>query len=951
MQRKIEVWVKAEYVDAAGESARKDLEDLGFSTAEKVRVGHVYNLMGDLTDEEVERIATELLSDPVTERGYCSEPAHRSGGNLRVVEIALNAGVMDTVAQSALKAIRDLGIEKVNSVRTGSKFAIWGGMSESEIMTAASKLFYNPLIQHVVKEEEKVTTAEGYVFQLTKVPLTQASDSELLRISTEGMLSLSLEEMKVVRDHFRNLKREPTDAELETIAQTWSEHCVHKTFRGVIEYEGERIDNLLKSTIVQATERLDKDWCVSVFDDNSGVISFDENYDICFKVETHNHPSALEPYGGAGTGIGGVIRDPLGTGLGAKPVINTDVFCFAPPDYPSASVPRGVLHPKRVMKGVVSGVRDYGNRMGVPTSNGAILFDDAYLGNPVVYCGNVGLIPKGMSKKNIRTGDLIVLAGGRTGRDGIHGVTFASVELHEESETASAQAVQIGNPIEEKRLTDAILKARDMCLYSGITDCGGGGLSSAVGETGKALGVEVFLDRVPLKYEGLSYWEIWVSEAQERMILAVPEKNLERLLEIFRSEDVEATVIGRYTGAKRLVLNYGSEKVCDLDMGFLHTGYPMPTKKASWKMPELKEPGFKEPTDLGAELISILSSWNVCSKEWVIRQYDHEVQGGSVIKPLTGAANDGPSDASVTRPVLGANRGVIISCGINPRYGLIDPYWMAASSVDEALRNQIAVGGDLDQVAILDNFSWGNPDVPERLGALVRAAKACYDASMAYGCPFISGKDSLNNEYRVADETISIPPTLLISAIGVIEDVHACRTMDLKKTGNLVYVVGKTYDELGGSHYYMIHGEVGLNVPRVGFAAAKCVMETLGGASSKGLVRSIHDCSEGGIGVACAEMAFAGGLGMEVDLSEVPLGDALDRDDKILFSESNTRFIVEVDPLVRSEFEGVMRNVPIGLIGVVTDSPEFVVKGSSGRVSIKTAIGDLKEAWQKPLRW
>jgi phosphoribosylformylglycinamidine synthase II len=951
MQWKIEVWGKEEYVDAAGESARKDLEDIGYSSVERVKVGRIYRLIGEVDREEIERIASELLRDPVTETGYCQESAYRSSGSLRVVEIAYNPGVMDTVAQSTMKAIKDLGISGVDSAHTGVKYAVWGKLSDAEIASAASRLFYNSLIQHMVKDEERAPSAEGYVFELTHIPLTKANDKTLLEISRKGMLSLNLEEMKTIQHHFKELKREPTDAELETIAQTWSEHCIHKTFRGIIDYEGERIGGLLKSTIMKATEQLNKDWCVSVFEDNSGVVSFDDDHDICFKVETHNHPSALEPYGGAGTGIGGVIRDPLGTGLGARPIINTDVFCFAPPDYPAREVPKGVLHPKRVMKGVVSGVRDYGNRMGIPTSNGAILFDPAYLGNPVVYCGNVGLLPKGKSTKYIKVGDLIVLVGGKTGRDGIHGVTFASVELHEESESVSAQAVQIGNAIEEKRLTDAILRARDLGLYSGITDCGGGGLSSAVGETAKRIGAEVDLEKVPLKYEGLSYWEIWVSEAQERMVLAVPPAKLQDLLRVFESEDVEATVIGTYGGDKRLVLRYGGEVVCNLDMEFLHNGCPVPTKKAVWKKPTLREPDFGEPKVLTQDLLSILSSWNVCSKEWVIRQYDHEVQGGSVVKPLTGEANDGPSDGSVTRPVLESNRGVVISCGINPRYGLIDPYWMAASAVDEALRNQVSVGGSLNQVALLDNFSWGNPDVPERLGELVRAAKACFDASIAFGCPFISGKDSLNNEYRVKGETISIPPTLLISAMGIIDDVRQAKTMDLKEPGNLIYIIGKTFDELGGSHYYMLRGEVGANVPRVGFAEARSIMEALSTAGQEGLVRSIHDCSEGGLAVACAEMVLAGGMGMEIDLSKVPLGDPLKRSDKILFSESNTRFIVEVNEESKAAFEAVMRNVPFGLLGRTSPSKKFVVKGIEGRLAIETDSDALKEAWQRPLKW
>jgi len=786
------------------------------------------------------------------------------------------------------------------------------------------------------------------------IPILDADDEELMRISREGLLSLNLAEMRTIQNYFLRLGRNPTDVELETIAQTWSEHCVHKTFRGLIEYTDENgtelIDNLLKSTIMRATFEINKPWCVSVFSDNAGIIEFDENYNLAFKVETHNHPSAIEPYGGAGTGIGGVIRDPLGTGLGAKPILNTDVFCFGMPDYPYDRLPRGVLHPKRILKGVVAGVRDYGNRMGIPTANGAILFDNRYVSNPLVYCGNVGLIPKDRSSKEVSPGDLIVVIGGRTGRDGIHGATFASLALDESSEGLGS-VVQIGNPIVEKKMVDTLLQARDRGLYSAITDCGAGGLSSAVGEMGAETGAIVHLERVPLKYEGLAPWEIWLSEAQERMVLAVPPEKVEELIQVFAAEDVEATVIGRFTDTKRLVVMYGDEVVADIDMDFLHHGRPNVKKRAVWVKPRYPEPDFTEPEDLTPCLLKILSSPNVASKEWVIRQYDHEVQGGSILKPLQGRENDGPGDACVHTPVLGSRKGIAVANGINPKYGDIDPYWMAASAIDEALRNITAVGGNIGRTALLDNFSWGNPDKPDRLGGLVRAAKACYDIAVAYGTPFISGKDSLYNEYRdtTTGEEIAIPGTLLISAICVIEDVTKIVSMDFKMEGDLIYVVGLTYNEMGGSHYLDLFGYTGNSVPKVRPDIGKNVMLKLHDAIKGGLVMACHDCSEGGIGVAVAEMAFAGGLGAEIELHSVPLGEEIDRDDFILFSESNSRFIVEVKPEKREELERVMNGVPLGLIGRVRGDKRFIVKGRTGRIVISSDIWEMKRAWKSTL--
>jgi phosphoribosylformylglycinamidine synthase len=680
------------------------------------------------------------------------------------------------------------------------------------------------------------------------------------------------------------------------------------------------------------------------------VIDFDGRYAVCFKVETHNHPSAVEPYGGAATGLGGVIRDPLGTGLGAKPILNTDVFAFAPPDYPYEKLPKGVLHPRRVFKGVRAGVADYGNRIGIPTLNGAIIFDDRYVGNPLVYCGTLGLMPVSMAKRGQQQpGDLVVVAGGRTGRDGIHGVTFASVQLTDESSAQSFTSVQIGNPIVEKKLIDVLLQARDRGLYRRITDCGGGGLSSAIGEMGESTGVRVDLDKVPLKYAGLSYAEIWISESQERMLLAVPPDKADELLKLFASENVDAAVIGEFTNDKHLRLFYRGKLVGDLAMEFLHGGRPQLSLTATWQPPSHPEPGFAPAADLTPDLLSILGSWNVCSKEWVIRQYDHEVQGGSVLKPLVG--RDGPGDASIVRPLLDSDKGIIISNGICPSYADIDPYWMAASAIDEALRQVIAVGGDLKEVALLDNFCWGRADRPEMLGALVKAAQGCHDMALTYGTPFISGKDSLNNEFEVDGETISIPHSLLISAVGVMDDVSKAVSMDLKRAGDLLYVVGLTYPELGGSEYFKLKGFVGNTVPRVDAQRARTTMERLSQATAKGLVRACHDCSDGGLGVALAEMAFAGSLGAEVSLMAVPLGSRIVRDDFVLFSESNSRFLVEVAPEHQAEFEAALSGVPFGRIGQVADDNAVMVNGLSGQRVVAAAIGDLKEAWQRPLRW
>jgi phosphoribosylformylglycinamidine synthase len=596
--------------------------------------------------------------------------------------------------------------------------------------------------------------------------------------------------------------------------------------------------------------------------------------------------------------------------------------------------------------------------MGIPTVNGAVYFDERYVGNPLVFCGTVGLLPRDKCRKRRpNPGDAILVVGGRTGRDGIHGATFSSGELTHEHETEFSHAVQIGNAITEKKMLDTILQARDMGLFSAITDCGAGGLSSAVGEMGEEIGAEVHLDRVPLKYAGLSYAEIWISEAQERMTLAVPRANVERIMKVFADEGVEATVIGHFgVEGRKLRLYYAGQVVGELDMEFLNEALPRPVKDAVIPADGKPSPAPPARENYNDVLLNILASPNVASKEWIIRQYDHEVQGGSVIKPLVGATEDGPGDAAVIRPVLGSAKAVVISCGMNPRLGELDPYQSALHAVDEALRNCVAVGGDIERAAILDNFCWGNCNKPDRMGALVRSATACHDAAMAYGTPFISGKDSLNNEFQTADgQTIAIPPTLLISAISVIDDARRCVTADAKEVGNVLFILGRTGGELGGSHYLMVEGlPSGSDVPPVDMIESRRVMAGLAQAIAGGLVRSCHDLSEGGLAVAAAEMAFAGNLGLELDLAAMPVdlrganaakGVFGIPEQALLFAESAGRFLVEVAGENYDKFMRVVKDLPYGQVGNVTDTRRLVVLGCRGK-AVDVSIDQAKAAWQ-----
>ena len=938
---------------------------------DSVEVSDLFFLGGEgLSRESIETAGRLIFSDPVTQvfrvRKHPDEAAPPGSGALRAT-VLRKPGVMDPVEGSLRQALEDLGFPPP-AVRTGTRYTIRGSLAPADRKLLGEKVLSNPAIDDVFWNGEEIVPfrpARPSRFHIRTVPLDGLSDEDLLRASREGQLSLDLAEMRAIRDHFRALGRAPMDAELETLAQTWSEHCCHKTFTGIIEHERverdgtkrvERIDNLLRQTIRAATEKIAAPWCLSVFSDNAGVIAFDDEYGVSFKVETHNHPSAIEPYGGAGTGIGGVLRDTLGTGLGAKPVVSTDVFCFGPPDLPPDDVPPGALHPLRALRGVVAGVRDYGNRMGIPTASGAVFFDRRYVANPLVFCGSVGILPRDALEKTVEPGDRIYVFGGRTGRDGIHGATFSSVELSEASETVSSGAVQIGNAITEKKLLDVLLEARDRRLFRAVTDCGAGGLSSAVGEMGATTGARVELHRVPLKYEGLAYWEIWISEAQERMVLAVPPEGARELEDLARAEDVECTDIGAFTGTGRLVLEYlppGGESgkpevVCDLDMTFLHEGRPRGVRRSVHRVRAPQPAQWVEPPAPGKALRAILASPNVASKEWIIRQYDHEVQGQSALKPLQGVDEDGPGDGVAFAPRFGSMRGIVIGCGMNPLFGDLDPYRMALSAVDEAVRNVIAAGGDPDRTAILDNFCWGNTERPETLGSLVEAARGCRDAALLLGTPFISGKDSLNNEYRAGNEVISIPPSLLVSSISIVEDVGRLVSMDLKAAGNRLILVGLTRSELGGSHFLHALGGEGGEVPGLDLDLAPRIHRAARRVIASGLALSCHDLSEGGLAAAAAEMAFAGGVGAEIRLADVPREDC-ERDEEVLFSESNSRYLIEVEGEKVGEALALLDGVPAAEIGETVKYGILRVLGLDGKTAIAEPLEELKSGWKRTL--
>jgi phosphoribosylformylglycinamidine synthase II len=961
-------------IDRAGEAVRREIAELGTSVG-PIATWRIFLLDTPASREDVSRVASELLADPVVEEARSVEGHVTDPGKSRI-EIHLKPGVMDPVADSTEMAIRDMGLS-IREVRTGRAFVIDGVVDRAELQRIAGRVLANGVIESVHFDAfvpSEFATGHAYTLKLQHVNIRTLTDEQLTKLSREGHLFLSLPEMKAIQNYYREQNREPTDIELETLAQTWSEHCVHKTLKSAVDVEvkdetGKTIGhrkyaNLIKETIFDSTMALmgkptalrTQDFaprtdCLSVFADNAGVIAFDDTDAVCFKAETHNHPSAIEPYGGAATGAGGVIRDILGTGLAAKPIANTDVFCVAFPDAFSGgpqgrALPKGVIHPKRVLQQVVAGVRDYGNRMGIPTVNGAVYFDNRYLGNPLVFCGCVGLIPRDKIDKAARPGDAVVVMGGRTGRDGIHGATFSSAELTDTHADEFSHAVQIGNAITEKKVADVILQARDRNLFTAITDCGAGGLSSAVGEMGEKIGATIQLDQVPLKYAGLRYDEIWISEAQERMVLSVPEHQVEELLVLAKSEDVEATVIGTFgTKGAELILRHGPTEVGRLFMHFLHKGIPMPTRRAVVTERHLSpSPGIpgegrgegssssignpqspiRNPQMLKDALLRALAHPNIASKHWIIRQYDHEVQGGSVIKPLIGPEQIGPSDAAVLRPKLNSYKGIALACGLAPH--VADPYDMAIASIDEAIRNVVAVGADPAKTAILDNFCWPSVDDEKTMGTLVRACEACRDAALAHGIPFISGKDSLHNQFtnQETGEVLRIPNTLLISAISVLDDVRNCITMDLKhRTSRVAMVAAKHPGDLAN------------------LAATHRLMHRF---LATGQVSACHDISDGGLAVAAAEMCIASGLGLIVGADVFMTAEA--------FTESPGRYLVELpDPAAMEALtQHFADTAQVTEVGLTQHFKKLTITTQKERV-LEISLEELTAAWRGTLDW
>jgi phosphoribosylformylglycinamidine synthase len=1031
---RIEVWPAPGALDPTGHHLlREARQKLG--AVAKVHVGRVYLIESALDDAALKQVATELLADPVNERVV--HGASDDHPTTPAVEVHPKPGVMDPEALSTEAAIAEMLPEvsrEAIAVSTGHRYQFdlepTDTPPEATTLTRfAERHLANPVIEAIYLSAywpERFTTGDAYALALEQVAICDLEDDGLERLSREGHLFLSLEEMRAIRDYYRRAGREPTDIELETLAQTWSEHCVHKTLTATVHYTADEgaddthqlfagkpghdvhsdgsvtIHNLLKNTIGAATHKLMEtaphdQWCVSVFEDNAGIVRFDQTHGLCIKVETHNHPSAIEPYGGAATGIGGCIRDIIGTGQAAKPIANTDVFCVADPshwreadetDHASnrRALPAGILHPKRILQQVVAGVRDYGNRMGIPTVNGSVYFDDQFIGNPLVFAGCAGLIPLDRAFGDVQAGDRIMAIGGRTGRDGIHGATFSSAELTDSHADEFSHAVQIGNPITEKQMLDVILQARDHedgPLFNAITDCGAGGFSSAIGEMGETVGADVQLDRAPLKYAGLTYTEIWISEAQERMVLSVPSEKVPALRELCAQEDVELSDLGEFgchdpqTQAPTLILRYGETEVGRLEMPFLHKGLPTPTRTARWQASgpdrslnqaqpgpaaDARAAGAAVEDTLGA----LLAHPNIASKHWIVRQYDHEVQGASVVKPLTGPMQVGPSDGAVLRPKYESQRGMVLAGGMAPALseqaaaqGLSaqgDSYWASLAAIDEAVRNAVCVGADPTHIALLDNFCWPGCDDAYQLGALVRAAEACHDGALAYAAPFVSGKDSLNNQFTSdKGEVIRIPQTLLITAMGLIEDIHHAMTMHAKQSGNVLLLVGQTGSAMGGSHYAMLRPDdqtIDRAIPRVDLNQMPRHAASVAGLIQQGVVQSAHDSSDGGLLVAVAEMAFSGALGVDVDLSAVPGDASLDATARA-FAETPGRYVLEVAP---DQADRVMDQlstdgVPCARLGTLNDTGLFRVKDESGHTMMEAAVDELRRHWQTTLDW
>ncbi len=986
---RIEVFNKSSFKDGRAarliESARKHIT----RSVSGIAIADVYIIEGipEISEHGLRDIFSDAVSQDVLVDSCCGGIGLLDGWT-HMIEVAYRPGVTDPVAITAREALKNYigaAIPQEALVQTAVKYLVKSGGMTEDTLSRISSYLHNPLIQvsNAISSTEwkkgkrfpekyphRVAASE---IKVETFDVKAMDDAALAALSKSRLLALSADEMRAIRSHFSDeqtlatrvdagLPREITDVELEMIAQTWSEHCKHKIFNATIDYtengKTEKITSVFKTYIKSATERVAKErgFLRSVFHDNAGVVQFDDDTLLCFKVETHNSPSALDPYGGAITGIVGVNRDIMGTGRCAKPIFNTNYLCFGFPDADEESIPKGILHPGRVMAGVHKGIIDGGNQSGIPVVAGGFLFDESYTGKPLVYCGTGGILPatvggKPAWEKRILPGDLAVMTGGRIGKDGIHGATFSSLALDEESPPS---AVQIGDPITQKKMLDFLLEARDLGLFEGITDNGAGGLSSSLGEMATLCGgVRIDLDSCPLKYQGLAPWEILVSESQERMSVAVHPGDMDRFLGLAKSRDVEATVVGEFTDTGRVEVVFKGKPVASLDLEFLHDGLPVMELEAVWdREPEPQIP-LSRKVDCSKTLLAILSDPNVASREELVRQYDHEVQGQSVVKPFVGEKEDAHSDGAVLRPKPGSTKGVTVTHGVCPRYGDSDTYRMAMCALDEAFRGHIALGGNPDEAVALDNFCWpdpiaseSNPDGRYKLAQLVRACRGLYDACLAYNVPLVSGKDSMKNDAVAGGRKISVRPTLLVSLMGFIPEIRNAMTTDFKKEGDIVYVAGNTRGELGGSVFERIYGESLGICPDVKPAEALPLYRAVYQAIRSGSVSSVHDLSDGGLAVALAESAIGGRLGADVSLDSMPGIEEME-DARVLFSETQSRFVITVSPDKRVGFEKTCKGLAVTQIGKVTSSRKITIRRKSGTL-VSMDLAAVIAAWKRP---
>lgn len=926
--------------DLKGNGLLSDIKHyLKIHVVEKIETAIVYRLER-VTQKQAMFLAKKLFCEEINQEFTLNKSIISNAKS--IVEIAYKPGVMNPQVASIIKSARDLGINLV-AADTSTEYGFYGTVSKKEVENILRSLHVlNEIVEHIVFEEPKTLLISGTSGKTKIIPIRKMKDNELVELSHDKLF-LNLEEMKVIQGYFLNLKRDPSDCELEVLAQTWSEHCGHKTFKAKLIVDGKVKQPLIDR--IKKTADFNKDLIVSAFSDNSGIIDFYDGFGICGKVETHNSPSAIEPYGGAMTGSGGVFRDILGTGQGAKISVSTDIFCFAPPDLPDSKLPPGCLPPLYILRRVIAGVKDYGNRVGIPTNNGSLHFHEDFRAKPTVAVGSFGFIPKkNAKKKSLKIGDLAVTIGGRTGRDGIHGATFSSGEMTDRTINVSGSAVQIGNAIEEKRVIDAVLALREKGFIRAITDCGAGGFSSAIGEMGKETGVQVFLEKAPLKYPGLAPWEIFLSESQERMVIAIDPKDLKQVLEILKLHNVESAVIGKFDRSKRLRVYYKKTLVCNIDMKFLHDGLPQRTMKATSnekqkiRNNDISVSTPSNETQWTEVLKKVLSHGNVCSKEPIIRLYDHNVQGSTALHAFAGENYDGPNDGSIIKPLLKKKYGLAVTHGLNPILNRIDPFHGSVWAITEAVSNYVSIGGMLENAALIDNFIWPFPD-EESLYDLDQAVDACVTMAKLLKMPFVSGKDSLSSTYRYPNGNIlKIPPVLLVSVFGKIPDVTKTATSDFKKNGSTIVLIGNLDTQnLGGSVYYDTNGILGNLIPHINTKDLPKIFNTIYKEIQSGQILSCHDISEGGTITSLFEMSLGGNVGIDISIPKQC------RSDYFLFNETAGTFLVEVenDKVAKKLF----KNIPYIILGKTKKEKSLSVQNL-----FDVKIKQLEKSWKKPMK-